>query len=116
MTSGAPDRGDYVHVDFDPQAGHEQAGARFALVLSPRTFNEKTGLAFVAPITSRQKGYPFEVAIAPGERVAGVVLADQTRSLDWKARRLKVKGTASAGVVEGVTDLLAAILGIEAGP
>ena len=115
MNDTVPDRGDYVHVDFDPQAGHEQAGARFALVLSPRAFNEKTGLAFAAPVTSRQKGYPFEVPIPPGERVSGVVLADQTRSLDWRARRLKVKGRASAGVVEGVTDLLAAILGIETG-
>ncbi|MDQ7833453.1 MAG: type II toxin-antitoxin system PemK/MazF family toxin [Desulfovibrionaceae bacterium] len=116
MTSDAPDRGDFVHVDFDPQAGHEQAGVRFALVLSPRAFNVKTGLAFVAPITSRQKGYPFEVPIPPGERVAGVVLADQARSLDWRTRRLKVKGKASDGVVEGVTGLLAAILGIETGP
>lgn len=115
MNDTVPDRGDYVHVDSDPQAGHEQKGPRFALVLSPRAFNEKTGLAFVAPVTSRQKGYPFEVPIPPGERVSGVVLADQARSLDWRARRLKVKGLASAGVVEGATDLLAAILGIETG-
>lgn len=114
MTSDAPDRGDYVHVDFDPQAGHEQKGARLALVLSPRVFNEKTGLAFVAPITSRQKGYPFEAPLPPGDRVSGVVLADQTRSLDWRARRLKVKGKASEGVVEEVTALLSAILCLDA--
>jgi mRNA interferase MazF len=106
----APDKGDYVHVDFDPQTGHEQAGSRFGLVLSPVDFNRVTGFAWVAPITSQVKGYPFEVNIPPGERCNGVVLVDQTKSLDWKARHLVVKGKASTSVVEDACALVAAIL------
>lgn len=108
----APDRGDYAHLAFNPQAGHELQGERFALVLSPRSFNEKTGFAFVAPITNQKKGYPFETVIPPGERCQGVVLADQMRSLDWRARNLKVKGRAPDSLVEEVLARVAAILGI----
>ncbi len=105
-----PERGDFVHLDFDPQAGHEQRGARFGLVLSPATFNRVTGFAFIAPVTSQVKGYPFEVAIPDGCRVSGVVLADQTKSLDWQARRLRVKGRAPEDVVAEVLGKLAAVL------
>lgn len=108
----APDKGDYVHIDFDPQAGHEQAGSRFGLVLSPVDFNRITGFTWVAPITTQVKGYPFEVEIPPGERCKGVVLVDQTKSLDWKARNLVVKGKASTSVVEDACALIAAILDI----
>ncbi len=111
MSGKTPDRGDYVHLDFDPQAGHEQAGARFGLVMSPRAFNEVTGFAFVAPLTSQVKGYPFEVEIPSGECCYGVVLVDQTKSLDWRARGLKVKGRASNALVEEASAKLAAILG-----
>jgi len=111
VSGKAPEKGDYVHIDFDPQAGHEQAGARFGLVLSPRVFNEATGFAFVAPLTGQVKGYPFEVRIPSGECCYGVVLVDQTKSLDWKARGLKVKGTASDDLVEEAGAKLAAILG-----
>lgn len=108
--TAVPERGDFVHLDFDPQAGHEQRGARFGLVVSPAAFNQVTGFAFIAPITGQVKGYPFEVAIPEGERVSGVVLADQTKSLDWQARGVKVKGKASDGVVEEVLGKLAAVL------
>ena len=80
-----PRRGDIVWLT--PQAGHEQAGRRPALVLSPSSYNRKVGLALFCPITSRVKGYPFEVAVPAGSGVAGVVLADQVKSLDWRARR-----------------------------
>lgn len=81
-----PDRGDIVWILFNPQAGHEQAGRRPALVLSPKAYNAKVGLALLCPITSQVKGYPFEVTIPNGFEVSGVVLADQIKNLDWKAR------------------------------
>ena len=83
----APDRGDVVWLTLNPQAGHEQAGRRPALVLSPAAYNGKVGLALMCPITSQQKGYPFEVRLPDGVGVTGVVLADQVRSLDWRARQ-----------------------------
>lgn len=82
-----PRRGDVVWVSFNPQLGHEQAGRRPALVLSPRAYNEKVGLAIVCPITSHEKGYPFEVRIPVGTAVSGTILADQLKNLDWKARQ-----------------------------
>jgi mRNA interferase MazF len=81
-----PKRGDAVWLAFDPQAGHEQAGRRPAVVLSPEAYNGKVGLAVFCPITSQKKGYPFEVDIPAGLKVSGVVLADQVKSLDWRAR------------------------------
>ena len=85
-----PGRGDVVWLTFDPQAGHEQAGRRPALVLSPRSYNRKVGLAILCPITSRRKGYPFEVRIPDGLEVSGVILSDQVKSLDWKARKTEL--------------------------
>ncbi len=82
-----PGRGDVVWLTFDPQAGHEQGGRRPALVLSPRSYNRKVGLAILCPITSRRKGYPFEVCIPNGLDVSGAILSDQIKSLDWKARK-----------------------------
>ncbi|MBI5485282.1 MAG: endoribonuclease MazF [Deltaproteobacteria bacterium] len=82
-----PERGDIVWLTFTPQAGHEQAGRRPALVLSPRAYNGKVGLAIFCPITSQVKGYPFEVAVPQGREISGVVLSDQIKSLDWKARQ-----------------------------
>ena len=82
-----PDRGDVVWLTFDPQSGHEQAGRRPAVVLSPRAYNGRTNLAIFCPVTSQPKGYPFEVEIPDGLPLDGVVLADQVRSLDWKTRR-----------------------------
>ncbi|MCB0207656.1 MAG: endoribonuclease MazF [Anaerolineae bacterium] len=81
-----PQRGDAVWISFTPQAGHEQAGRRPAVVLSPDSYNGKVGLALLCPITNQVKGYPFEVRIPSGLPVTGVILADQLKSLDWRAR------------------------------
>jgi mRNA interferase MazF len=91
-----PDRGDLVWLEFDPQAGHEQAGRRPAVVLSPKIYNERTGLMLCCPITSKVKGYPFEVLLPNGLKIGGAVLADQLRNLDWKAR--------NADLIERVPD------------
>ncbi|HBB86142.1 MAG TPA: mRNA-degrading endonuclease [Blastocatellia bacterium] len=85
-----PDRGDAVWITFNPQAGHEQAGRRPALVLSPITYNRKVGLAVLCPITNHVKGYPFEVVIPQGLKVTGAILSDQVKNLDWKARDTKL--------------------------
>jgi mRNA interferase MazF len=82
-----PERGDLVWLVFSPQAGHEQAGRRPAVVLSPKSYNGKVGLLLACPVTSQQKGYPFEVTVPAGLPVSGVVLADQIKSLDWRARK-----------------------------
>ena len=90
MASGnAPARGDLVWLEFTPQAGHEQAGHRPALVVSPEAYNRKVGLALFCPITGQEKGYPFEVRLPPGLKVTGVILSDQLKSVDWKARRAR---------------------------
>jgi mRNA interferase MazF len=80
-----PDRGDLVWLNFDPRSGHEKAGSRPALVISPKAYNGRVGLAIFSPVTSQVKGYPFEVAVS-GRTIRGVVLADQVKSLDWRAR------------------------------
>ncbi len=90
MSSGdayAPDRGHIIWLDFDPQAGHEQAGRRPALVLSPARYNRLTSLALVCPITGHGKGYPYEVALPSGLRATGVILSDHIKNLDWVARK-----------------------------
>ncbi len=92
-----PDRGDIVWLSFDPQAGHEQKGHRPALVLSPKTYNGKTGLMLCCPMTTRIKGYPFEVLLADAKPSAA--LADQVKSLDWRARKAKKKGAATKAEV-----------------
>jgi len=81
-----PDRGDAVWITLNPQAGHEQAGRRPAVVLSPAAYNSKVGLAIVCPITNQIKGYPFEVVLPTGLAVTGAILSDQVKSLDWRAR------------------------------
>ncbi|MDA1107951.1 MAG: endoribonuclease MazF [Proteobacteria bacterium] len=109
-----PDRGDIVWLEFNPQAGHEQAGHRPALVLSPKAYNARTGLMLCCPITSQVKGYPFEVSLneASDEAsgAAGVVLADQVKSLDWMARKAKHKGRVTRRVVEEVLGKLHTLL------
>ena len=82
-----PKRGDAIWLDFNPQTGREQAGRRPAFVVSPASYNGKVGLALLCPVTSRVKGYPFEVSIPEGFPVSGVVLSDQLKSLDWRQRR-----------------------------
>jgi len=88
VSSYIPSHGDIVWLEFNSQAGHEQAGRRPAIVLSRKEYNQKTGLAVFCPITSKPKGYPFEVKI-DGSKIKGVVLADHIKSLDWKARKVK---------------------------
>ena len=85
-----PQCGDIVWITLNPQAGHEQSGRRPAIVLSPRSYNGKTGLAILCPITSQVKGYPFEVLIPAGLPVAGAILSDQVKSLDWRSRNAEL--------------------------
>jgi len=92
-----PDAGDVIWLDFNPQAGHEQAGHRPALVISPGSYNSKSGLLVCCPLTTKSKGFPFEVRI--GDEEDSVVLADQVKSLDWQARNAKKKSTVSAEVL-----------------
>ena len=94
-----PDAGDVIWIAFDPQAGHEQAGHRPALVLSPSSYNAPTGLLLCVPMTSRSKGYRFEVPI--GE-AGGIALSDQVKSFDWRARRARRKGRATTEELEAV--------------
>jgi mRNA interferase MazF len=105
-----PDRGDIVWLNFTPQAGHEQAGHRPALVLSPASYNGKTSLMLCCPITSQIKRYPFEVALCDNPLVSGAVLADQVKSVDWKARQAKKKGRASNDIVEVALGLVRTLL------
>lgn len=97
-----PDRGDIVYLDFDPTKGHEQRGHRPAFVISPRSYNVKSSLALLMPITKHQKGYPFEVHLPPGLQVQGVILVDQIKSLDWNARGIEFVETAPDSIVEEV--------------
>ena len=105
-----PDRGDVVWLDFTPQAGHEQAGRRPGVVLSAAAYNRKVGLALVCPITTQAKGYPFEVAIPDDRAVAGVILADQMKSIDWRARRAKIIDRLDAPTIERTLGLLRVLL------
>ena len=106
----APNRGDLVWIDFDPQAGHEQAGRRAALVLSPRNYHQSTRYVIVCPITSRVKGYPFEVRLPDGLAVSGAVLADQVKNLDRRVRRIEYAGRAPASVFDEVAAKLRPLL------
>jgi mRNA interferase MazF len=91
VTSLVPERGDLVYLDFNPQSGHEQAGRRSGIVLSPKAFNLATGFVVVCPIINREKGYPFEIVLPVGLHMEGVVLADQVKSLDWRSRNIDIK-------------------------
>lgn len=105
-----PSRGDVVWLSFSPHVGHEQAGRRPALVISPASYNGKAGLALLCPITSQVKGYPFEVGIPVGLEVSGVVLSDQVKSLDWRVRKAefvcKLPSTATMEVLDKLGTLL----------
>ena len=111
--SGAyvPDAGDFVWLTFDPQAGREQSGRRPALVLSPRIYNTRSGLALVCPVTTQVKGYPFEVAVPAGNRATGAILADHVKSVDWKARRAEKLGRCPEDATNEVRGKLAPLLG-----
>ncbi len=111
MAGYVPERGDVVWLTFTPQAGHEQAGRRPALVLSPASYNGRVGLALLCPITGQAKGYPFEVAIPEGTAVTGVILSDQIKSLDWRVRQAEYIAALPAEVVAEVLAKVAALLG-----
>lgn len=114
MTTGyVPRRGDLVWLDFDPQAGHEQAGRRPAFVLSPELYNRKTSLLLACPVTSQVKGYPFEVPLGGGLPVKGVILADQIKSLDWKVRRAQFSARTPPSVIDNVLSLVLPLIGDE---
>jgi mRNA interferase MazF len=87
VTAYVPQRGEVIWITFTPQTGHEQAGRRPALVVSPGAYNGRVGLALLCPITRQAKGYPFEVALPARLRIEGVILADQLKNLDWRARQ-----------------------------
>jgi mRNA interferase MazF len=106
----APDRGEVVWISLYPQAGHEQAGRRPAVVLSPAAYNGRVGLAIFCPITNQRTGYPFEVEIPSGLRVTGVVLADQVKRLDWRARQAELICELPAETVAEVLAKLATLL------
>lgn len=110
MAAYVPDRGDIVWLRFEPGAGHEQTGRRPALVVSPRAYNRKAGLALLCPITTVGKGYPFEVALPAGAKARGVVLCDHIKSLDWRARGAKRIERAPEDVVATATSLLRALI------
>ena len=105
-----PDRGDVVWITLSPKAGHEQAGRRPAVIISPAAYNGKVGLAIMCPITSQIKGYPFEVLIPLGLAVTGAVLADQVKSLDWSARKAELIGSLPEATITEVLQKLNTLL------
>src|ERR1017187_3735858 len=111
MPASVPDAGDRSGLTFDPRAGHEQAGRRPALVLSPKPYNQKSGLALVFPVTNQMKGYPFEVPVPRDRGVTGVILADHVKSLDWKQRQAERIGSVPLFTLNEVLARLAPLLG-----
>ena len=109
--SYVPERGDVVWLRFNPQAGHEQAGDRPALTISPAAYNGRVGLALFCPITSRIKGYPFEVVLPPGLKVEGAILSDQVKSLDWRVRKARRLCTVPPEVMSETLGRLLALIG-----
>ena len=107
-----PDIGHVIKIDFDPFAGHEQGGWRPAIVLSPAEYNGKTGLVVAVPVTNQEKGYPFEVRLPSPLKTTGIVLADQIKNLDWRARRAKYVEIAPAEVVSAIHERLSLLLGL----
>ena len=109
-----PNRGDVVWISLNSQAGHEQAGRRPAVVVSPRAYNRKVGLALLCPITSQIKGYPFEVIIPQGLKLSGAVLSDQVKSLDWRARRAELICTLPRDTIVEVVQKLSTLISLDA--
>jgi mRNA interferase MazF len=105
-----PKRGDLIWLNFNPQAGREQAGARPAAVISHNQYNRKVGLLLACPITSQRKGYPFEVLLPDGLPISGIVLADQVRSLDWKSRGAKFIAALDKSVIDEILSKLSALV------
>jgi mRNA interferase MazF len=109
-TSYVPDRGDLIWISLDPQAGHEQSGRRPAVIVSPAAYNLKVGLAICCPVTSRSKGYPFEVLVPPGLSVTGAILADQVKNLDWRARQATLIGRLPADTIRELLQKLKTLI------
>ena len=104
-----PSRGDLIWVNFSPAYGHEQRGKRPAIVISPLSYNEKSGIALICPITSKAKNYPFEIFVNEG-KIKGVILADQIKSVDWKERHAKFVAQASTQTIRMTQKYLALII------
>jgi mRNA interferase MazF len=107
-----PEAGDIIDIEFDPQAGREQAGKRPALVLSSKLYNERARLCVLCPITSQSKQYPFEVAVANASKTDGFVLSDQVKSLSWEARKASFREVAPKPVIDEVRAKVKALVGI----
>lgn len=107
-----PERGSIVWLDFSPHAGHEQAGRRPAIVLTPRSYHEMTNKAVVCPITSTERGWPTEVKLPSGLPVSGVVLIDEVRSVDRQARHMKLAGSVPESVLDEINARLAPLLSL----
>lgn len=105
-----PDCGDIIWLEFNPQAGHEQAGHRPAVVLTPKAYNQQTDLLICCPLTTKIKGYPFEVNIAGTPQ--NVVLSDQLKSLDWRARKAEYKGKVNEKEMDEIKAKITALLQI----
>ena len=112
MPPYCPKRGDIVWISFNPQAGHEQAGHRPALVLSPQAYNRKVGLAILCPLTNQVKGYPFEVRVPDGMKASGAVLADQVKSMDWRSRKASRLCTLPEATVRQVLNKVGTLLDV----
>ena len=112
MQPYCPKRGDVVWISFNPQAGHEQAGHRPALVLSPQSYNRKVGLVILCPLTSQIKGYPFEVRIPEGLKASGAVLSDQVKSMDWRARKASLLCSVPEATVREVLNKVGTLLDV----
>lgn len=106
-----PEKGDIIWINFNPQSGREQAGRRPGLIISSTRYNRRVGLALICPITSRVKGYPFEIPIPEGLAVSGVILADQIKSLDWQTRRAEFAGKILDEVLVEVISTVKKLLG-----
>lgn len=110
MPGYVPARGDLIWLQFNPRAGHEQAGHRPAAVISPSAYNRRVGLALCCPVTSQVKGYPFEVVLPQGLGVEGAILSDQIKSLDWRVRNAKRIGTLPADVLQETVGKILALV------
>jgi mRNA interferase MazF len=105
-----PERGDIIWINLNPQSGHEQSGRRPAVVLSPKSYNEKTGLTILCPVTGKIKGYPFEVIIPDGFSINGSILSDQVKSLDWRTRNAEYIFSLPEEIISSVLKKLSLLL------
>lgn len=115
MSVYIPDQGHLVWLTFTPQAGHEQAGRRPALVLSPHAYNGRVGLALFCPVTNQIKGYPFEVRLPDGLGITGAILSDQVKSLDWRARNVAFSGVLPVATLQDVLRKIHTLLPLPSG-